>query len=359
MGKKLAILSLVLIMIVLTTIFFLASKVSRSPQISEDCNTLIHNGNDAFNIVFFSTRQKAEEYSKFLLETPPFDKNPYFNFYYIDKYKPTCKLYRGIALLCNDRETIKTASLCPNDFIVVLEDQPREIRSSAYMNIMSLNSNHPKSVFTHEFGHAFANLADEYTPAELPRNSQNCVDNCEKFEGIVQECLEGCSRSNFFRSINNGVMRTLSSNIYGAFNEKIIIEKLSKKSSTITGRAISEQRNCGEYYLIEGVLENKEVKVISKSVEQGCYGRTTSGDFKYEIITSTGITVYEAEFNPKWIFTDSFHEETKITIGEVFESDENFFIKIPIIPNIEKMKVSGDSIQEINIGRFDSIPCKK
>jgi len=95
------------------------------------------------------------------------------------------------------------------------------------MNVISLNEALPVSVFAHEFGHVFANLADEYTPAKIPYGAKNCVKNCEEFSG-VGNCFEGCSEENFFRSSEYSIMRTLNSQSYFEFNQKIISQELEK-----------------------------------------------------------------------------------------------------------------------------------
>ena len=148
-----------------------------------------------------------------------------FNFYYIDNYQPKCEIYQDKALLCYNKDIVRKAASCPHDFIVVIKEDSRNIRSSAYMNVMSINSKHSLTVLLHEFGHVFVNLAEEYVPAKLPKKAKNCVDECTKFS-IKDGCYEGCSKADYFRSINNGIMRTLSSTNFGIFNKKLITDKI-------------------------------------------------------------------------------------------------------------------------------------
>ena len=121
------------------------------------------------------------------------------------------------------------SAVCPNDYVVVLTDMKRHLRSSAYQNVMSLNINHDKSVILHEFGHVFANLADEYVPSIIPWGSKNCVKNCQDFEKQgVGGCFIGCSQDDYSRSTESSVMRTLSTVDYGELNEGLIEEDLEK-----------------------------------------------------------------------------------------------------------------------------------
>ena len=178
-------------------IFLLAPAPSSSPKSTnlETCQTLSYSSPEAANLVFFSEKSEAEKYSNYLFkEITPFKENKdSFNIYYITNYLPECELYQGIATLCYSKELTQKAASCPNDYIVVLDEQPSSIRSSSYMNVLSINKAHQLSVFPHEIGHAFANLAEEYVPAKLPRSQQNCVENCEEFNGINEDWEQGCS----------------------------------------------------------------------------------------------------------------------------------------------------------------------
>ena len=361
--KKTTILIIILSIIIIVsiiTIFSLNKNTSLSPKNLEKCNTLAYNGKDKINLVFFSSEEQAKKYSDFLLTIPPFNKNQ-FNFYYIDSYKPECELYKDIAILCYSKELIKKASSCPNDYIIVLEEKPKNIRSSAYMNVMSLNSNHQLTVFPHEFGHALANFADEYTPAKLPKSSQNCVADCKSFDEFSEECFQGCSKSNYYRSVDNGIMRTLNSNTYGKFDELLIQEKINKNTNKLTGLAIDSKTDCSKekYYLIEGNLNNDEITILEKSIEQGCSGENGAGNFDYNLILEDS-TNYNGEFNPELIFTDAQEETQEYIKGEIFDSNINFLLKIPFIENSKTLEINKDDqlISQINLQDADAQPCK-
>ncbi len=308
--------------------------------------------NNNVDIVFFSPKENAEKYMDFFLQTSPFDKNKgRLNFYYIDSYKPACELYKGIAILCYSKELIKKASSCPNDIIVVLDTQRSEIRSSSYMNVLSINTNHELSVLSHEFGHSFANLAEEYVPAKLPRGIKNCVGGCENFDGEKDGCFEGCSDANYFRSVDAGVMRTLNSNNYGIFNEGLILKRLEIiQNQKITGRAISEISCTNQnYYLIEASYNEDKIELIDKTIEKGCIGKSGAGPFSYEIQKTDSSTINGYEFNPEFIFTDA-QGETQID-GSVEKYGGNFLLKIPIIKDSEALKIYRENnlISEINL----------
>lgn len=353
----------IIILAALTPIIIIAFALispSYSPSNTEleQCNTLEFNNDQATNIVFFSNKNQATKYKEFFQETSPFNRNKEaFNFYYIDSYAPKCELYKGIAIFCHNKELIKKGASCPNDYLIALEERSSNIRSSAYENVISINTAHPLTVLTHEFGHAFGNLAEEYTPAKIPRGTENCVQDCADFKYEIDGCYEGCSQSNYQRSISSGVMRTLSSNEYGMLNEGLIIEKMKKASpNLITGKAI--ETNCQEqdYYLIEGKLilnpnNENSIELISKTLAIGCVGTNGNGNFDYELQTSQGARLTEANFNPEFIFTEAPGDsqgDGQID-GEVIESDKPFILKIPKISQGEQLLISESGKELINV----------
>jgi len=354
MDKKYMFIFLIAILVVAIGIFFFTKNISQSPTDLEKCNTLIYNGEDKPNIVFFSSEDTAKRYIEGFFKISPFDKNKNgFNFYSID-YTPECELYKGIAILCYSKEVIKKAASCPNDYIVVTKDKPSNIRSSAYMNVVSLNSNSNINVFAHEFGHAFANLADEYVPAKIPKGSKNCQKTCDKFN--TTECLKGCSEESYYRSIDSGLMRTLFSSTYGTFNEELIKSKIT---NTITGNAIQDIRNCKneKYYLVEGNYKNGEISVNSKSIESGCVGENGNGAFSYQIILDNNEKAKTENFNPELVFTDLTQEEQ--LSGGPQDYSGSFLLKVPILENSNKLEIiNEDKITEINLKDIGARPCE-
>ncbi|KKS10962.1 MAG: hypothetical protein UU67_C0090G0007, partial [Candidatus Daviesbacteria bacterium GW2011_GWB1_41_5] len=300
--------------------------------------------------------EDAEKYVDYFLESGPFDNyKDKFNFYYIGNYQPACELYNNIAILCYSSELVQKSASCPNDQIVVLSsDYGTSIRSSNYLNVMSINIKHPMSVLLHEFGHSFVNLAEEYVPAKIPRNSGgNCVEDCVDFGGKNDGCYTECSRTDYSRSVESGVMRTLSSEEYGRFNEFVITNRIdeltggSAGSAKITGNAINENRNCPSqsYYLIEGSYSEK-LDVVKKEVVQGYFGDSGYGGFLFDLILADDSRVNIGKFSPEFIFSDGVGESLPGEVlgspseidGETFISDKNFYLKVPIIEDAKRVE---------------------
>ncbi|MDD5149104.1 MAG: M64 family metallopeptidase [Flavobacterium sp.] len=196
------------------------------------CNKILENGDaeNRIDIVFFFDNvddSEAQDYINYFLGIEPFESNKdKFNFYSVN-VAPECEIQNGI-LICYSKSLVKSSAVCPNDYLIVLSEQSSSTRSSAYLNLMSINTATSKSVLIHEFGHVFANLADEYVPSTIPSGSKNCVSSCDKFKSEIDECNLGCSYESYYRSINSGIMRTLSTTNFGKFDEKIVEENLDE-----------------------------------------------------------------------------------------------------------------------------------
>jgi len=363
---------MVSILLLLIASLFLFSPISKklapiqTQTELEECNTLINNGPDKINMLFFSEKQGAETYMNTLFESEPLNTyKDQFNVFYINDpaiISSECGLYKGIALLCYSKDLIKKAGSCPNDFIVVLKEEDSKIRASSYVNVMSLNTLLPKTVFAHELGHGLANLGEEYEPTKLSKGQPNCKQACEDFDSPIDGCFLGCSRSDYFRSVENGVMRTLRSNYYGIFNGKIISQILSEtieeNQNKITGKAIGdiEGTSCldEQYYLIQF----QDDKISDKSLEIGCAPRNIgAGPFTYKV-TKDDETLAEGKFSDL-IFTDR-EGETQIQ-GEVYESDVPITLAIPKEPEAEELNIFnpiGQEIAQISLMELGAEPCR-
>jgi len=333
----------VVVFVVVSASGIIFNQTSRlSPPILETCKTIRDNGGEN-NVLFFSEKVVAEDYANYFLKTEPFKSNKNnFNFFYIDSVEPQCEIYKEEAFFCYSKDLVKKSSACPNDYIVVLGDYPPKIRSSSFMNVLSLNENHPKSVFLHEFGHAFANLAEEYVElnAKIPEGSKNCVERCESF-GSVGGCYNGCTLSEFFRSPPNGVMRTLSTTDYGAFNKNLIKERMEEENEFFgkyTGKVISETSDCESqnYYLI-GQVEGE----LKKELHRGCAGSTGYGGKDYQIVSKNNEILLEGKINDRFIFTSRPSPEGE-SLGRTYDYEGDFFIKVPVVIRGENIEIAGD-----------------
>ena len=189
----------------------------------------------------------------------------------------------------------------------------------------------------HEFGHAFGNLAEEYVPANLPRGAKNCVASCDKFNAPTDSCDLECSKTNFYRSIRAGVMRTLTTSDYGQYNIhllKKLLEKNKPEDISITGQQIKEYNGCKnkQVVIVEGTqTEDGSVSLDSPTeLLQGC-SPDNSGTGSETITAGSG----EESYSVKTMFTDvqngeiltgSLESPTELVFSTPFTSNENAII---------------------------------
>jgi len=369
------IIAILLLIAALVFYFTRGLSVQSQPTISnlKDCNTLKFNEETGVNVLFFSNKQEAEQYSDLLLSLSPFSENEKsFNFYYITPsvFDATqyCEIYQGVAVLCYQKEIIKVASSCPHDYIAVVDSYSAGIRSSAYKDVMSINSASPIVVFAHEFGHVFANLAEEYVPASIPFGSKNCQSSCDKFESDVDGCYNGCSRGDYKRSHEASIMRTLRSLTFGQFNEKLLSERISEsiiEKGAITGNALFDFKkdDCKDQsnYFIEGKKVDGKFQIISTELRTGCSsGANTLGDVKYDVydINSQNTLSNRFSFN---IFTDGQTDvQGSETIkGKIYQNEDSFFITTPATGQESELTISDNNdsttVNLENLG--DNNPC--
>jgi hypothetical protein len=353
-----------LVALVIGTISWQSAHKSFSPEESslESCKTLAYNNPNGINLLFFSKKGDAEKYSDFLLSRKPFDTNKKkFNIYYIDDYTPPCSLYRSIALLCDSREVTEKAASCPHDFVFVLKEEDTTIRSSAYGIVGSINTAHPLTVIEHEFGHLFANFAEEYTPANLPAGQPNCKQSCDEFGEFSKMCFNDCSDSSHQRSIENGVMRTLDSDKYGMYNEKTIfsiINSLTPESKS-TGFAIENTQSCtGEkQLLIQGHYTSNKLVLDSVKQTHGCAPSKNAGSSQAAISQKgTSISSLHIAQN-QYMFTDAPGENT--LTGETYQPEEDFYFSIPSTEGDELTITDQNNNQaSLSLAKTGATPCR-
>lgn len=217
-----------------------------------DCVSLVYNGEPEkkIDMVFlgygYSGVEKfAGDVDGYINEqfsvVEPFKSNlNKINFYRIDSFnKFDCEITDLIR--CNNYLVKQLASQCPNDYVFILAERNKiiniamPVRSSSVGSTIKVNTADNSLVIMHEFGHALANLADEYVDADYYGSMDfkadiypNCdISGCPKwYQEENVSCYEGCSLSEFFRPTENSIMRKLNTILYGPVNLKEIFKRL-------------------------------------------------------------------------------------------------------------------------------------
>ena len=346
-SRTIALVAFGLFVFILVSALFIFTE-SRSPPAPSpsdslaSCKTISYNGPEKFNLLFIGSNSQTEKYSSLLFEEEPYaSRKNEFNIYSIENEDTStfCKTYKDIAALCHTKELFAKAASCPYNFIFVLTDQDSRLRSSAYKNVVSLNINHPQSpVLRHEIGHLYG-LAEEYTPASLPRGQKNCKSSCAEFGTSIDKCSKGCSSSELYRSIESGVMRTLDTTKYGVYNEFLIAEKISeepKSTAQLTGRAIAEQKPCAEQEYFRAFVDGSADSLLISSVEKhtGCAAGNPKAQNQILIQDKDSNIISVSSFADDSLFTDAPGED-KIE-GETFE-EQSYWLTFPAAPGASSL----------------------
>src|SRR3989338_4497363 len=313
---------------------------TQEPVATEICKSIEYNGEDRIDILFISSEEDAKHYTDVLLSTEPYKgKRNYFNTRVIEQ-EVECKDYKGIAILCNTKEIQELAKQCPHDYIAVIKEEPKNIRSSAYGNVLSINKVHEDSVLIHEFGHAFGNLAEEYGGAKIPSGAKNCVSSCDKFQGGIDSCEIECSESNYYRSIPAGVMRTLATSNYGIYNIALItklLEKNKPKDAAVTGSVIENQESQCNDLLVSIEISQTDNKVTAET-DNILYIGCAPDNF------GEGTLCFNDNCYPPNLFTDVQNTETSLLEGEVFDLGDPLTFYIEQNPESPEVEVTLNSV---------------
>lgn len=267
-----------LVVIVLVFVGFILYGGAENIQLSQnvECNAL-QEGNGDVNLVFLADNYENEEvfledvgrFKEGLLEVVPFNEyENNFNFYYVlGNFDLGCE--HDEAILCDPRKVKRVSLNCPNDYTVVLTDYNgvknlfRYLRSSAWQGIACLNTADDILVFAHEFGHLFADFADEYEfDGKISWDAPNCVKpDCTPFNVITNPgCYLGCTNGEHYREERIGIMRDYwHGKTFGSFNEWVIREILD--GNRITGSVIDSNNVKENLYVVEGEFTQNGVEI--------------------------------------------------------------------------------------------------
>lgn len=237
------------ILVIIVIIFIIFNSPIKT-VVSSDC-IVVKEGNSSnpLNVVFLSYKYTDDNRffsdvnsyvfgsSGFSAVEPIRDNMEKFNFYAILTNDLECYI-EDQTLLCDDTQAKKIAKKCPNDYIFILGDRSafldfvNPVRSSAYLNVASINTADNKLVVLHEFGH-FRGLVDEYVEDSYNSlqidEAPNCDnEDCNKwFDFKGTGCYKGCARNDFYRSQEFTIMRNyFKSNKFGVYNEWLINKSL-------------------------------------------------------------------------------------------------------------------------------------
>jgi len=187
----------------------------------DNCEPLIYNGDPANKIDVAilpygysdlkQFRQDALQWiTKGVLMYEPFMQNKEkLNFYIINQQNDfSCKRDESTRTLiyCDDSKIEKQASQCPSDQIIVILNDA-EFCGTASSYVRACNGWNLRQVATHEFGHTFGGLGDEYSYSSaypeykaVAAAYPNCDnEGCGKWSSYEPGCFAGCGVDDLYR----------------------------------------------------------------------------------------------------------------------------------------------------------------
>jgi hypothetical protein len=273
-----ALFSLLIIVGVLVFVFT-GDENLRSPGVpGTGCVVMQDRGNyeDSINIIFLGTEyEDIEEFrldserfmENFLSVVPHSEYKDRFNFFRIEDFENYGCKYED-AVICNPQTVQRAATKCPGqDMNIVLVSRNKvdnffkHLRSSAWLNLVSLNSADDPLVLSHEAAHVLYDFADEYVyGGAITWDAPNCdseKETCPKFSVVEgSECLVGCVNEGNSRPAEYDIMSNYwKSDRYELYNEWWIGEYLeehtaeSKSNFETDGDPVESPR---DVYIVEG-----------------------------------------------------------------------------------------------------------
>jgi hypothetical protein len=219
------------------------------------------------------------------------------------------------------------------------------------MGVASINTRLPKTVLLHEVGHLFG-LDEEYKAGYNPgSDSPNCKSSCTEFG--QETCYNECSDASHSRSVEEGVMRTLSptdlSSPYGAYNQNYLVQKIILPKTTVSGFAIQQVNDCADQsYLLIEVTPGDTWQARIVDIGSGC-ASTPEGSYTYVMEDDSGTIVTTGSFDQPQMFTDGNEDADDGIEGETFE-DEPFFISVPADTDATTFTLTDDQDNELVSG---------
>jgi hypothetical protein len=185
-----------------------------------------------------------------LLTYEPFKNNSEkFNFYAIEQDAGFSCTKQGTLVYCDNEKVMQQASQCPADQIVVLLKDASFCGSATdYITVCNGATGFEK-VVTHEFGHTFGGLGDEYSYSEVypgykaaARLYPNCDSTgCSKWISFNPGCFAKCGVDELFRPIENNCLMNRYVNVFCPVCQKHMSDILSNYISEEAQTNVSEQ----------------------------------------------------------------------------------------------------------------------
>ncbi|MEM2956526.1 MAG: M64 family metallopeptidase [Candidatus Pacearchaeota archaeon] len=338
-------------------------NVSSVKIFKQNCEPLIYNGNpdDKVDVVIVpygysdlkAFKQDALQWiTKGLLTYEPFASNKEkFNFYIINQASDfSCERDNKVKTLiyCNDIKVERFASQCPSDQIVVILNEA-EFCGTASFYVKACNGWNLRQVATHEFGHTFGGLGDEYSySSSYPQYTAvaavypNCdIEGCRKWQDIYPGCFKGCGVDELYRPTRENCIMKRYVDIFCPVCRKHIEKLLEnyKSGNEILQAAPPTEKT----YLIDlkydlGKLTFKDIYVTkSKAPDRKILRKT---DYTGKIISFDGKEIYSFNFElPNMLFLPPPRDENETAASPIVLQKIEWSVLVPQFDNASKLEI--------------------
>ncbi len=276
-----------------------------------------------------------------------------FNFYIVNQsFDLECKQgCQGVSSLvcCNNNKVAAAASQCPADQIIVLRDSSDFCGSaSSYAKIC--NAWNPGQVATHEFGHIFGGLGDEYSYAQTYPGYEaaasvypNCdIKNCPKWISFWGGCFSGCGVSQFYRPTEKQCIMYTYVDRFDDVDSRHLVSLLDEYKGGATQEVAApplEDTYVLDLNYKDGKLAAENVYVtLSKSPDRKAL---RSVDYVGKLISFEGRTLSEFKFEfPRVEWPAMPREnESDLSHSPIILNETNYTLLAPYLENAERLEV--------------------
>jgi len=327
------------------------------------CEPLIYHGDpsDKIDVAILSYgysdmnqfRQDALSWiNKGLLTYEPFKSNSRkINFYIINQpadFKCERDKETRTIVYCNDEIVQRQASQCPADNIVVILNDA-EFCGTASFYAKACNGWNLRQVATHEFGHVFGGLGDEYSYSSIYPNYKaeiseypNCdVTPCIKWSNISRGCFKGCGVDYMYRPTSDDCIMKRYTNKFCDVCVDSLKKQLDNYKSGISQQLAAPPAE--KTYLVSlsydrGNLSFNNVYATESMAPDRKYN--LGKDYTAKIVSFSGQTLYSFDFSvPNTIFPPPPINETDKAPSPIVLENLSWIVFAPQFDDASKLEV--------------------
>jgi hypothetical protein len=252
-------------------------------------------------------------------------------------------------IYCDDVEVERFASQCPADQIVIILNDA-EFCGTASFYARACNGWNLEQVATHEFGHTFGGLGDEYSYSSaypeykaIAAAYPNCdSEGCGKWQTITGTgCFAGCGVDDLYRATrNNCIMKRYVNMFCPVCNEHIedLFANYQQGEAAVMAAPPLEKTYMIDLSYESGNLSFKDIYVTESMAPDKKIKKKT--DYTAKLISFDGVELYSVDFAlPNIIFPPPPMNESEKGIPPIILENLTWSILAPQTDRAEKLEV--------------------